>query len=77
VAPTDTSCETAACTKDLNPDCPSELAVQGDDGSNIGCLSACNAKINAVEPSYNCCSGIYDDRSLCLKDKVDYYNYVA
>lgn len=73
VVPTDTSCGTATCTKDLNPDCPSVLAVQGDDGSNIGCLSACNAKINAVTPSYNCCSGTYDDRSLCTKDKIDYY----
>lgn len=64
VTPTDVSCDSAECTKDLNPDCPSDLAVQGDDGANIGCLSACNAKINADTPSYNCCSGELDNRDL-------------
>ncbi|CDR41537.1 RHTO0S06e02784g1_1 [Rhodotorula toruloides] len=67
-------CPSLACTKDANAACPDDRMKQKDSNGNvIGCLSACMAGINAQDPSYNCCSGIYNSVQACDATKVDFY----
>ncbi|BGP00386.1 hypothetical protein NBRC10513v2_004613 [Rhodotorula toruloides] len=67
-------CPSLACTKDANAACPDDRMKQKDSSGNvIGCLSACMAGINAKDPSYNCCSGIYNSVEACDATKVDFY----
>ncbi|BGP32988.1 hypothetical protein JCM10296v2_004776 [Rhodotorula toruloides] len=67
-------CPSLACTKDANAACPDDRMKQKDSSGNIiGCLSACMAGINAKDPSYNCCSGIYNSVQACDATKVDFY----
>ncbi|GAA5916757.1 hypothetical protein JCM8208_001679 [Rhodotorula glutinis] len=71
-------CDSLSCTEDILAACPDERMKQKDgDGNVIGCLSACMAGINAVEPSVNCCSGKYNNVTACLPGDVDFYECCA
>ncbi|KPV77596.1 uncharacterized protein RHOBADRAFT_51429 [Rhodotorula graminis WP1] len=68
-------CDSLSCTEDVLAACPDDRMKQKDgDGNVIGCLSACMAGINAVEPSVNCCSGKYNNVTACLPGDVDFYD---
>ncbi|KAM0746816.1 Osmotin, thaumatin-like protein, partial [Meredithblackwellia eburnea MCA 4105] len=72
----DGSCTAVQCTKDINPTCPDDrMKVKAGDGTIIGCLSACNAKIDAGDNSINCCSGTYANKETCDQTKVYEYDY--
>ncbi|CAN0926209.1 Thaumatin-like protein 1 [Linum grandiflorum] len=58
------NCTTSSCSGNVNPVCPPELAVRGEeDGVNkvIACKSACDA---FQLPQY-CCTGIYSSPATC------------
>ncbi|BGP41006.1 hypothetical protein JCM10449v2_004973 [Rhodotorula kratochvilovae] len=68
-------CDSVFCTEDVLSKCPDDRMKQKDsDGNVIGCLSACMAKINDVEPSVNCCSGKYNNETTCHSAEVDFYD---
>ncbi|GAA5998486.1 thaumatin family protein [Rhodotorula paludigena] len=72
----DGECDPLSCTKDVNAACPDDrMKLKDADGNVIGCLSACMAKINAEEPSMNCCSGTYNSMEACAPpSQVDFYD---
>jgi hypothetical protein len=57
---TEYSCTTAACTMDLNPGCPDDLKVMGDNNV-VACKSSCLAHSS----DENCCRGAYNDPNVC------------
>ncbi|KAJ0028653.1 hypothetical protein Pint_35758 [Pistacia integerrima] len=54
-------CPSTSCPNNVNSVCPSELAVQGSDGSVIACKSACLA---FNQPQY-CCTGDFGSPDKC------------
>ncbi|KAK9749171.1 hypothetical protein RND81_02G106900 [Saponaria officinalis] len=54
-------CQLVSCPVDLNLRCPYSLALKGDQGSVIGCKSACVA---FNQPQY-CCTGPYGSPTTC------------
>ncbi|KAL9260883.1 Thaumatin-like protein [Drosera capensis] len=56
------NCSATGCVADLNAECPAELRVLSDDGSErVACKSACDA---FDQPQY-CCSGAYANPDTC------------
>lgn len=71
-------CSEASCPKDLNPDCPAELAGPAGANGNAGCKSACFANLDGnQQDSANCCSGSHDTADTCPPDGVDFYDYFS
>lgn len=54
-------CRSTSCSANVNAVCPTELAVQGSDGSVIACKSACVA---FNQPQY-CCTGSFSTSDTC------------
>ncbi|XP_020535370.2 LOW QUALITY PROTEIN: thaumatin-like protein 1b [Jatropha curcas] len=58
------TCITASCARDVNSDCPNDLAVKGQDGNSvIGCKNACQA---FNQPEY-CCTESFNTPDTCKK----------
>jgi hypothetical protein len=55
------SCAVAGCDGDLRRDCPSELAVKGDEGGVVACRSACDV----FGTDQYCCRGQYANPVTC------------
>ncbi|KAI3910978.1 hypothetical protein MKW92_035608 [Papaver armeniacum] len=55
------NCTTTGCVVNLNEVCPNDLKVTSQDGSHVGCKSACDA---FGDPQY-CCTGAYGNRDTC------------
>lgn len=73
----DDGCPSVSCAVDLNPACPEEAMRQyNPNGAIVGCLSACNAGLQADPAnSPNCCSGTFDTREACPNSGVEYYAF--
>ncbi|KAL3628439.1 hypothetical protein CASFOL_027485 [Castilleja foliolosa] len=61
IVPDNANCPSTSCPADINPGCPSQLAVTDANGGIIGCRSAC-AALN--EPQY-CCTGDFSTPETC------------
>ncbi|KAI3840569.1 hypothetical protein MKX03_018103 [Papaver bracteatum] len=55
------NCSTTGCVVNLNEVCPNDLKVTSQDGSHVGCKSACDA---FGDPQY-CCTGKYNTPDTC------------
>ncbi|KAI3910973.1 hypothetical protein MKW92_035603 [Papaver armeniacum] len=55
------NCTTTGCVVNLNEVCPNDLKVTSQDGSHVGCKSACDA---FGDPQY-CCTGAYGNPDTC------------
>jgi hypothetical protein len=56
-----TGCDTAGCSANLDPGCPSELQNVDSSGNIVACLSSCS-KFGGDQ---YCCAGFYDSPSAC------------
>lgn len=66
-------CPEASCPVDINPECPGPLRFPNANGYNVGCKSACLARIGNV--AQNCCAHPFETPDKCPPNKIDYYDY--
>ncbi|EIW66392.1 hypothetical protein TREMEDRAFT_35226, partial [Tremella mesenterica DSM 1558] len=76
IYPSVTSCPAPQCQININALCPSILRSGLDsNGLNLGCMSACDVGLGGeLYGNRACCSGGYNDPTLCAICGVDYYH---